>query len=48
MSDLTLAILIGIIAAICGAGIWAASSNQERLTHWFKEHHLSDLIHHKH
>jgi hypothetical protein len=48
MSDSMLAILMGIIVLVCGAGIWAASSNQERLTQWFKEHHLRDLIHHKH
>jgi hypothetical protein len=48
MSNLTLAILIGIIVVVCGAGIWAASENRERLSHWFQEHHLRDLMHRKH
>ncbi len=48
MSDLMLAILMGIIVVVCGAAIWAASSYEERLSQWFQEHHLRDLIHHRH
>lgn len=48
MSDVMLAILIGIIVVVFGAAIWATSENEERLSHWFREHHLRDLMHHKH
>jgi len=43
-----LAILMGIIVVVFGAGIWAASENRERLSQWFQEHHLRDLMRHKH
>ncbi|MFL9859452.1 hypothetical protein PQR72_27595 [Paraburkholderia madseniana] len=48
MSDSMLAILIGIIVVVFGGAIWAASENQERLSRWFREHHLRDLMRHKH
>ncbi|MDR6411279.1 hypothetical protein [Paraburkholderia terricola] len=48
MSDSMLAILLGIIVVACGAAIWAASSNEERLSQWFREHHLRDLMKHRH
>jgi hypothetical protein len=48
MSDSMLAILMGIIVVVFGTAIWVASENRERLTHWFQEHHLRDLMHHKH
>ncbi|MEZ0602474.1 hypothetical protein ACAX43_10050 [Paraburkholderia sp. IW21] len=48
MTDSMLAILIGIIVVMCGAAIWAATSNREKLTQWFHEHHLRDLMHHRH
>ena len=48
MSDSMLGILIGTIVVVFGGAIWAASENEERLSRWFQEHHLRDLIHHKH
>ncbi|MFM0084512.1 hypothetical protein P0D72_37420 [Paraburkholderia sediminicola] len=48
MTDSMLAILMGIIVVVVGTGIWVASSNREQLTQWFREHHLRDLMHHKH
>lgn len=48
MSDSMLAISMGIIVVVFGAAIWAATSNRERLIQWSHEHHLRDLIHHKH
>jgi hypothetical protein len=48
MTDSMLAIAMGIIVVVFGAGIWAVTSNRERLTQWFQEHHLRDWMHHKH
>lgn len=48
MTQSMLASLMGIIVVVVGAGIWAASSNRERLSKWFQEHHLRDWMHHKH
>jgi hypothetical protein len=47
MSDSMLAILIGTIVVVFGAGIWAVSENEERLSRWFREHQLRDLVRHK-
>jgi hypothetical protein len=46
MSDSMLAILIGTIVVVFGTGIWAVSENEERLSRWFREHHLRDLVRH--
>ncbi|WP_185735539.1 hypothetical protein [Burkholderia sp. Bp9090] len=48
MSDLLLAILIGTILIAFGAALWATTQNEARLSHWFQEHHLRDLIHRRH
>ncbi|NPT57387.1 hypothetical protein [Paraburkholderia elongata] len=48
MSDSTLAILMGIIVVVFGAAIWVTSANEERLSHWLREHHLRDLMRHRH
>lgn len=47
MSDSMLAILIGTIVVVFGTGIWAVAENEERLSRWFREHHLRDLARHK-
>ncbi|WP_157763729.1 hypothetical protein [Paraburkholderia aromaticivorans] len=48
MSDSLLATLIGTILIVFGTALWVTSENEARLSRWFQEHHLRDLMRHKH
>lgn len=48
MSDSLLATLIGTILIVFGTALWVTTENEARLSHWFQEHHLRDLMHRRH